>query len=107
MSDLPSAKGGRPLFLETPAQDDLLAIVVALAQELAVVRERADTAERLLVQKGILEPEDIEKYKPDRSVELGREQWRQDYLGRIFRPIKERAEAELAGQAQSHQQVVS
>ena len=102
MTGLPSAKGGRPLFLETPAQDDLLAIVVALAQELAVMRERADTVERLLVQKGILGPEDIEKYKPDQSIDLMREQWRQDYLGRIFRAVKERAEAEAAGEAREH-----
>ena len=97
MTDLPSAKGGRPLFLETPAQDDLLAIAVALAQEVAVMRERADTVERVLVQTGILGPNDIENYKPDRSVDLAREQWRQDYLGRIFRAVKERAEAEAAG----------
>ena len=102
MTGLPSAKGGRPLFLETPAQDDLLAIVVALAQELAVMRERADTVERLLVQKGILGPQDIEKYQPDQSIDLMREQWRQDYLGRIFRAIKERAEAETAGEIHEH-----
>ena len=102
MSDLPSAKGGRPLFLETPAQDDLLAIVVALAQEVAVMRERADTVERLLVQKGVLGPDDIENYRPDQSVDLAREQWRQAYLGRIFRPIKERAEAEAGGEAREH-----
>jgi hypothetical protein len=100
VSDLPSAKGGRPLFLETPALDDLLAIVVALAQEVAVLRERADTAERLLVQKGVLGSDDIETYKPDRSVDLAREQWRQDYLGRIFRAVKERADAEAAGETQ-------
>ena len=102
MTGLPSAKGGRPLFLETPAQDDLLAIVVAVAQELAVMRERADTVERLLVQKGILGPEDVEDYKPDQSIDLIREQWRQDYLGRIFRAIKERAESETAGEIREH-----
>ena len=102
MTGLPTAKGGRPLFLETPAQDDLLAIVVAVAQELAVMRERADTVERLLVQKGILGPEDVEDYKPDQSIDLIREQWRQDYLGRIFRAVKERAEAEAAGETREH-----
>ena len=102
MTGLPSAKGGRPLFLETPAQDDLLAIVVAVAQELAVMRERADTVERLLVQKGILGPEDVEDYKPDQSIDLIREQWRQDYLGRISRAVKERAEAEAAGETREH-----
>lgn len=102
MSGLPSAKGGRPLFLETPALDDLLAIVVALAQELAVLRERADTAERLLVQKGLLGSEDIEKYEPDRSVDLTREQWRQDYLARIFRAVNERAEEQAAEKMREH-----
>jgi hypothetical protein len=100
VSDLPSAKGGRPLFLETPALDDLRAIVMALAQEVAVLRERTDTAERLLVQKGVLGPDDIERYQPDRSADTAREQWRQDYLGRIFRAVKERADAEAGGEAQ-------
>jgi len=98
MSALPRAKGGRPVFLETPALDDLLTIVVALAQEVAVLRERADSAERILVQKGVLGADDIERYQPDQSVDLLREQWRQDYLGRIFRAVKERGEKEAAGE---------
>ncbi len=102
MSALPRAKGSRPVFLETPALDDLLAIVVALAQEVAVLRERADSAERILVQKGVLGAEDIERYQPDQSVDLMREQWRQDYLGRIFRAVKERGEEEAAGEGREH-----
>ena len=47
MSELPSAKGGRPLFLETPALDDLLAVVVALAQEVAVLADRLDVSEEI------------------------------------------------------------
>ena len=42
------AKGARPKYFEDPATDRLLSIVMALAGEVAVVKERLDSVERLL-----------------------------------------------------------
>ena len=41
-------KGKRPYFFDDPAVERVLAITMAVVQELAVTRERLDTIERLL-----------------------------------------------------------
>jgi len=45
-------KGKRPFFLKDPDVEKVLAVTMALAQEVAVMRERLDTVERLLEEKG-------------------------------------------------------
>ena len=41
------AKGRRPTYFDDPENDKLLAIVMALAGEVSVLRDRLDTVERL------------------------------------------------------------
>ena len=41
------AKGERPRYFEDPAIDKVLSITLALAGEVAVLRDRVDTIERL------------------------------------------------------------
>ena len=45
-----AANGKRPYFFDNPDIDRLIAIVLAMAGELAVARERLDTVERLLAR---------------------------------------------------------
>jgi len=67
--------GKRPHFFADPDVDRLLAIVWAMAGELAVTRERLDTVERLLESSQALSREAIETYRPDPAAarERGRE----------------------------------
>ncbi|NES77087.1 MAG: hypothetical protein F6K08_26445 [Okeania sp. SIO1H6] len=81
------AKGKRPVYLDNTDNDKLLAIIMALAGEVSVLRERLDTIEKLLVAKSIIFSEDIENYQPDAQVNEEREQWRTDYITRILRVI--------------------
>lgn len=81
-------KGKRPVYLEKTDNDKLLAIIMALAGEVSVLRERLDTIEKLVVAKGIISSEDIENYQPDAQVNEEREQWRADYINRILRVIQ-------------------
>ena len=97
MSELPHAKGGRPIFLDSAETDDLLAMVMALAQEVAVLRERCDTTERLLYAKGTLGPTEIDDFRADRAVDEEREAWRRAYLARVLFVIKARADEKAAG----------
>ena len=55
-------KGKRPYFFDDPAVERVLAIVMAVTQELAVTRERLDTIERLLEKNGALKRADIDTY---------------------------------------------
>lgn len=83
------AKGKKPIYFENPESDKLLAMVLALTGEVSVLRERLDTVERLAQTKGLISVEEIENYQPNEQVEQEREQWRQAYLDRILRVVKE------------------
>ncbi len=84
--------GKRPYFLD-PALERTTAIVMALVQELAVARQRVDTLERLLEQKGVLNREEIETFSPDAAQAAERGLWTQEYLCRVLRILQQEAEA--------------
>lgn len=77
-------KGKRPFFLKDPDVERVLAITMAVAQELAVMRERLDTVERLLEAKGVTQA-DIESFTPTKAQAEQRGAWTQEYLARILR----------------------
>ncbi|MDX2222942.1 MAG: hypothetical protein SFV21_09355 [Rhodospirillaceae bacterium] len=81
------AKGRRPYFFADPAIDKLLGMVMALTGEVAVLRERLDTHERLAAKGKVATPANIEKYAPDLKVEDEREAVRAAMLSRVFRLI--------------------
>ncbi|MEH2238638.1 hypothetical protein [Nostoc sp.] len=86
------AKGKRPVYLDNPQIDNLLAIVMALTGEVSVLRERLDTIEQLLEIKGILSASEIEAYEPDAKVIKEREQWRAEYIARVLRVVQQELE---------------
>jgi len=88
----PVARGKRPYFFDDPAIDQLMAIVMAMSAELSVVYDRVDTIERLLDAKGTLDKSDIEAFRPDEAVESERTDRRNEYIGRLFRIIREERE---------------
>ncbi|WP_425253202.1 hypothetical protein ACPJXG_01735 [Janthinobacterium sp. NFX145] len=86
------AKGKRPQFLDDPAVERVLSIAVAVATELAVLRERVDTIERLLEKNGSLVRADIENFR-DPQAHVERSQWQKEYVARIFRMLQQDREA--------------
>jgi hypothetical protein len=89
-----SAAGGkRPLFFDHPDTDRLISIILALAGELAVTRERLDTVERLLANKRLLQPEEIDGYRPDDVAAEARGRWHLEYLARVFRVLQQEVES--------------
>ena len=81
------SKGQRPQFFSDPAIDKLLAMVMALAGEVAVMRDRNDTLERLIDDKGLITKDEIESYHPSAEVMAERDAWRADYLSHILRIV--------------------
>lgn len=86
------AKGKRPQFLDDPAVERVLAISVAVATELSVLRERVDTIERLLDKNGSVTRASIEAFR-DPEADAERSQWRREYVARIFRILQQDTEA--------------
>jgi hypothetical protein len=84
--------GKRPYFLE-PQVERVLTITMAIAQELAVSRQRTDTLERLLRAKGIIAEDEIEHFAPDAQAATERAMWNQEYIARILRIVQQENEA--------------
>lgn len=89
-----NARGKRPQFYETPGMDEAMSMIIVLANELSVVRDRLDTVEKVAAAKGIMLDEEIEAYRPDDATLEARELRRQDFLSRLFYLAKKQA-AEL------------
>ncbi|MEM7467901.1 MAG: hypothetical protein AAF387_13590 [Pseudomonadota bacterium] len=91
MADTPSlprkAKGERPFFFESADVDKLLAMLMGLAGEVSVMRDRMDTMEQLAAERGLFTPEDIEAYVPSPEVMQQRAARRQEMLGEITRIV--------------------
>ena len=85
-------RGKRPFFLKDPDVEKVLAVTMAVAQELAVLRERVDTIERVLEEKGTLTRDDIECFGPSDSALDERGRWHQEYLARILRIYQQEIE---------------
>jgi hypothetical protein len=86
-------KGARPKYLEDPASDRILSIVMALAGEVAVVKERLDTVERLLAARGSITRADIEAYVPDRTAGYERGLLHREFVARILRGVQQDMES--------------
>jgi hypothetical protein len=84
--------GTRPYFL-TPEVERVMAITMAIAQELAVTRERLDTLERLLEAKQLVGRHEIETFEPAPEDAAERGLWTQEYLARILRIVQQEGEA--------------
>lgn len=70
----------------------MLAIAMAIAQELAVARARIDTLERLLEHKKILTRAEIATYEPTAAEAAERARWTEEYITRVLKVLNEEAE---------------
>lgn len=84
-----TAKGRRPWFFANPEVDQLLAMLMAVATELAATRERLDTVERIAASRNLFSSGDIDAFRPDQPTEEWREEWRSRFLDRVMRILAE------------------
>lgn len=97
------ARGKRPDFYDTPGLDAAMSMIMVLANELCVVRDRLDSAERAAAAKGIDLAAGIETLQLDQDALEEREQRRQDFLQRLFyHQLKDADEAAQAHTAAAY-----
>jgi len=90
------ARGKRPTFYETSGVDQLMSMVMVLASELTVLRDRLDAQERVAKLHGIDLAAGIDTLQLDEVALQERERWRQSFLDRLFYMArKESAEAAM------------
>jgi hypothetical protein len=83
----------RPVYFKPGDVDRVMAIVLALASEVASIRDRIDSHERLADAGAPPRSSNVEAYVPDAAAEAAREAWRDAYIRRLFRVITEDLEA--------------
>jgi hypothetical protein len=83
----------RPTYFDAGDVDRVMALLLALVSEVASIRERLDTHERVSVAGVPPTGETVEAYQPDAAAEAEREAWRDGYIRRLFRVITEDVEA--------------
>ena len=86
------SKGKRPEYFSDEMAENHFSITMALIAELAVARERSDTLERLLIEKGVLSSDEIESYVPDQQSAHARQTAHVEYATRIFRSLQQQLE---------------
>ncbi len=87
------AKGKRPFYFSDPDVDRLLSMLMALAGELSVTRDRLDTLERLAQSKGLFTQADLEAFELDDDALSERAARHQT----LFREVTRIVSAELEG----------
>ena len=102
---LNKAKGKRPKYLDENATDHLLSMVMVLAEELAVTRERADTLERLLETHGVISRDEIEMYVPSKDIGVERQVAHSGLISRLLRSLRHEVDA-LSGNNKSTEEIV-
>jgi hypothetical protein len=78
----------RPTYFSAADTDRVMAILLALISEVAAIRDRIDTHERIAGSGAA-----VEAYLPDEAAAAEREAWRSAYIRRLFRVITEDIEA--------------
>lgn len=89
-----TAKGRRPYFFDDPNVDKLLAMLMALAGEVSVLRDRLDTYERLATEQKWATEANIEAYEPSPEIKAERAARRGEYVSRIMRIINDEAQGD-------------
>jgi hypothetical protein len=83
----------RPVYFNQSDVDRVMAVVLALASEVASLRERLDAHERVADTGALPEQARIEAYLPDPPAIKARDAWRDAYIRRLFRVFSEDVEA--------------
>jgi hypothetical protein len=83
------AKGKQPQFHEDRAIDQLMAMVTALTAEVAILRDRLDTHERLAEAGKTPKRGEVDAFIPDTGVMADRSAQHQRLLRKVFRVLKE------------------
>jgi hypothetical protein len=91
-----NAKGKRPLFYKTEGLDQMMSMILVLAQEISVISDRIDSIERVTAKHGIDLAREIESLELNQEMLDARETRRQALLERLYYLLRKEA-AELAG----------
>ena len=77
---------------DDPLTDRLLAEIVALAEEVCVLRDRLDTVEQLAGEGGVVDAAAVDAWQPSQDVIEARLERHKRYFERLFARLSETSE---------------
>lgn len=92
-----TVKGKRLKFFSAQGVDELVAISLALAQELWVVKARLAAVEEVAARHGLPLAEEVEQLEWDANDQQQLVEQRQAFVDRVFHTLREEAESLDAG----------
>lgn len=102
----PTCKGQPAQFFGNADTDMLLSIIVSLAGEVAVLRDRLDAHEQLSASQGGFSSADVDAFRPDQALANKRGETRQAYLRRVLGPALARAQGHGQGNVLATDEIV-
>lgn len=92
----PTIQDPRPQYFDDPNLDRVMAVVITMANELWVTKDRLMILERLLAKRGSVTPEEVDHYQPTDEEKHALEVARKAYIARVLsgltidpRPVEE------------------
>lgn len=83
-----ASKGDRPWFLGDAEVEKVLDVTLALAGEVSVLYTRLRALERLVEQHGLLQPGEVEAFRPSDDDARALDEWRANFIRSVLRPIQ-------------------
>ena len=80
-------KLARPQQLDELTPDKVVAVVLRLAMEICVLRDRLKTHEQLFAEHSLLMPEDIERFTPSKDDATARQEARNELIEHIINDL--------------------
>ena len=80
--------GANPIYLQDPVLDATVRMVVELAAQVWVERERRITLETLLESRGLVMREAIEQFKPDAAQAAALKAERARFIEDVFKELR-------------------
>lgn len=87
MTTIDTSAGQEQTFFPDPANDRMLAMLMALAAEVWVLKDRLRAAEALLEARGVLPRQALDTYTPDPRAEAAISAERQDFVRALMEPL--------------------
>ena len=102
------SRGKRPQFYTTKGMDEAMSMILVLAQEISVLRDRLDAVERVAAKHGLPFAQEIESLELDQEALESREQQRQQLFERLYYLVlKDAHELSTADSQQRYHQVIT
>lgn len=94
------SRGKRPDFYQVEGVDEAMSMILTLASEFTIMRDRMETIELLLAKNGQLTSLDVDNFEADAELLSKRDERRQDFLERLYYLTLKRAHEQASSETE-------